>query len=159
MTLYVVTDWMGLIPIGVCFFFAIWGLIQLIKRKSILKVDKDILLLGAFYIAVISFYSLFEFLVINYRPVLINGNLEASYPSSTTMLSICVFISAIMALFNRVKGAGNKGIIIATFSLLTAFMVIARIISGVHWISDIIGGVLISCALIFTYGFALKMLK
>ena len=159
MTLYVITDWLGLVPLGIAFAYAVFGFIQLCKRKSLFKVDKSILVLGVFYVAVIFIYVFFENVVINYRPVLINGNLEASYPSSTTMLSICVFISAIMALFNRVKGAGNKGIIIATFSLLTAFMVIARIISGVHWISDIIGGVLISCALIFTYGFALKMLK
>ena len=73
MTLYVITDWLGLVPIITAFCFAVLGLIQLIKRKSILRVDRSIIALGIFYIAVITTYILFEYVVINYRPVLING--------------------------------------------------------------------------------------
>ena len=84
--LYVITDWLGLVPIAVMLVFAGVGLFQWIKRKSLFKVARSILLLGVFYIVVFLAYILFEFLVINYRPILINGVLEASYPSSTTML-------------------------------------------------------------------------
>ena len=88
MTLYTVTDWLGLVPIVTALSFAILGLVQLIKRKSLLRVDYSILALGVFYIAVIVIYALFEIVVINYRPILIDGALESSYPSSTTITAI-----------------------------------------------------------------------
>ena len=151
MTLYVITDWLGLVPIITAFCFAVLGLIQLIKRKSILRVDRSIIALGIFYIAVITTYILFEYVVINYRPVLINGYLEASYPSSTTMLTLTVMITAIMQLQDRIKNNALKNAITLIIALFTAFMVIGRILSGVHWITDIIGGALISTALITLY--------
>ena len=104
LALYVITDWLGLVPIAVAFAFAMLGLAQWIKRKSFFKVDKSILALGVFYIAVMSVYLLFEFVVINYRPILISGYLEASYPSSTTMLVMTVMPTAIIQLNMRLKG-------------------------------------------------------
>ena len=105
LALYVITDWLGLVPIAVAFAFAMLGLAQWIKRKSFFKVDKSILALGVFYIAVMSVYLLFEFVVINYRPILISGYLEASYPSSTTMLVMTVMPTAIIQLnINRWQG-------------------------------------------------------
>lgn len=154
MTLYVITDWLGLAPIFTALCFSILGLIQLIKRKSVLKVDRSIISLGVFYIAVIIVYIMFEYVVINYRPVLINGYLEASYPSSTTMLTLTVMITAIMQLRNRIKAKTLKTAITLIIALFTIFMVIGRALSGVHWITDIIGGILISFGLIFMYYYA-----
>ena len=154
MTLYVITDWLGLAPIFTALCFSILGIIQLIKRKSILKVDRSIISLGVFYIAVISVYIMFEYVVINYRPVLINGYLEASYPSSTTMLTLTVMITAIMQLRSRIKAKTLKTAITLIITLFTIFMVIGRALSGVHWITDIIGGILISLGLIFMYYYA-----
>lgn len=154
MTLYLITDWLGLAPIFTALCFSILGLIQLIKRKSILKVDRSIISLGVFYIAVISAYVMFEYVVINYRPVLINGYLEASYPSSTTMLTLTVMITAIMQLRSRIKAKTLKTAITLIIALFTIFMVIGRALSGVHWITDIIGGILISFGLIFMYYYA-----
>ena len=151
MYLYNITDWLGLVPIGVALGFAILGLIQLIKRKSLLRVDRSILALGVFYIIVVAVYLFFEIVVINYRPVLIEGCLEASYPSSTTMLVTCVMPSAAMQAKERIKNkALRKGIIIAIIAVI-AFMVVARLLSGVHWISDIIGGALFSLGVVMAY--------
>ena len=101
--LYTLTDWLGLVPIAVALGFAVLGLVQLIRRKRLNRVDYNILVLGVFYIVVISVYIFFEMTIINYRPVLINEYLEASYPSSTTMLVMSVIPTAIMQLNERIK--------------------------------------------------------
>ena len=151
MYLYNITDWLGLVPIGVALGFAILGLIQLIKRKSLLRVDRSILALGVFYIIVVAVYLFFEIVVINYRPVLIEGYLEASYPSSTTMLVTCVMPSAAMQAKERIKNkALRQGVIIIIIAFI-AFMVVARLLSGVHWITDIIGGALFSLGVVMAY--------
>ena len=149
--LYTATDWLGLVPIAVALGFAILGLVQLIKRKSLWKVDHSILALGVFYIVVMAAYIFFETVVINYRPTLIDGYLEASYPSSTTMLVMCVMPTAAMQLNVRIKNTVLRRCAIISIVAFTAFMVIGRLISGVHWITDIIGGALLSAGLVMTY--------
>ena len=149
--LYTVTDWLGLVPIAVAIGFAVYGLVQLIKRKSLWKVDYSILALGGFYIVVMAVYILFEIVVINYRPILINGYLEASYPSSTTMLVMCVMPTAMMQFSIRVKNCLFRRCLMLTITVFIAFMVIGRLISGVHWITDIIGGALLSTGLVMMY--------
>ena len=149
--LYTVTDWLGLVPIAAALGFAILGLAQLIKRKSLRRVDRSILALGVFYILVIAAYVFFEIVVINYRPTLIGGYLEASYPSSTTMLAMCVMPTAAMQLNRRIKNTVLRRCAIITVVAFTGFMVIGRLISGVHWITDIIGGALLSTGLVMIY--------
>ena len=151
MSLYVITDWLGLVPIGVAFGFAVLGLVQWIKRKSLLKVDRSILALGGFYIVVMAVYVLFETVVINYRPTLIGGYLEASYPSSTTMLVMCAMPTAMMQLRTRIKNDLFRRCVMFTIAVFIAFMVIGRLVSGVHWITDIIGGALFSTAIVLMY--------
>ncbi len=157
MTLYTITDWLGLVPIFMGFAFFILGLIQCIKRKNIFKVDYNILTLGAFYLVVISVYILFENVVINHRPVLIDGYLEISYPSSTTMLVMTVIPTAIMQLNNYIKNKIFKKIITISFTTFTVFMVVGRLLSGVHWLSDIIGGGLFSFGLVMLYWYVLNL--
>ena len=151
MTLYTITDWLSIVPICFVIAFGILGFIQLINRKNILKVDYDILVLGGFYVTVMAMYVLFEMIVVNYRPVLIEGVLEASYPSSTTMLVMCIMPTTIMQLNRRIKSIRLKGMVSFILSLFTAFMVVGRLISGVHWLSDIIGGALLSIGLVMMY--------
>ena len=150
-SLYVITDWLGLVPIGVAFGFAVLGLVQWIKRKSILKVDRSILVLGGFYIVVMAVYILFEMVVINYRPILIDGYLEASYPSSTTMLVMCVMPTAMMQLRARIKNKVFSRCVMVAITAFIAFMVMGRLVSGVHWITDIIGGALFSTGVVMIY--------
>ena len=147
MPLYIITDWLGMVPIGVAMGFAILGLAQWIRRKRLLQVDRSILALGGFYLLVMAAYILFEFFVVNRRPILIDGYLEASYPSSTTLLVLCVMPTAALQLHSRTKNRIIT-IIIVAFML---FMVIGRLISGVHWFSDIVGGLLLSLGLVHLY--------
>lgn len=151
MSLYTITDWLGLVPLMFVMGFGTLGLIQWIKRKHLLKVDYSIFVLGGFYIVVMAVYVLFEMLVVNYRPVLIGGILEASYPSSTTMLVMCVMPTAIMQINARIKNNVIKRFVASTIIAFIVFMVIGRLVSGVHWFTDIIGGALLSAGLVLMY--------
>ena len=151
MSLYVITDWLGLVPIFVCMVFGGIGLVQLIKRRSLWKVDRDIIVLGIYYIIVIICYLVFEMIPINYRPVLINGNLEVSYPSSTTLLVLCVMPTLIEQMGRRVKNRTLNGVAQLFSGTFSVFMVIGRLISGVHWLTDIVGAVLVSAGLFYIY--------
>ena len=157
MSLYTITDWLGLVPFVFAIGFALLGFIQWIKRKRILKVDYSILVLGGFYVLVIVMYIFFELCVVNCRPILINGVLEASYPSSTTMLVMCIMPTAIMQFNNRIKNETLKKLISVSIIVFILFMVIGRILSGVHWITDIIGGTMLSCGLVMLYCFVSKL--
>lgn len=151
MTLYNITDWLSIFPLLIITGFGILGLVQWIKRKHILKVDYSILILGGFYFIVMAIYLLFEAVVINYRPVLINGYAEASYPSSTTMLVMCVMPTAIMQFNSRIKNNIIRKTVAYFFIAFIVFMVVGRFVSGVHWLSDIIGGILLSSGLVLMY--------
>ena len=151
MTIYMITDWLGLVPIAVCILFAIVGLIQMIKRRSLLKVDHDIIFLGIYYMIVIFGYLIFEMIPINYRPMLINGFMEASYPSSTTMLVLCVMTTGMLQLRNRIRASAGKTAVSLLITVYMTAMVIGRLISGVHWLTDIVGGILLSFSLIMLY--------
>ena len=159
MVIYTITDWLGLVPIFIALGFAILGLSQLIKRKSLCKVDLDILVLGGFYVIVMAFYILFEIYAVNFRPVLINGNLEASYPSSTTLLVLCIMPTAVLQLHQRMKPCITIRIIEYGLAGFTVFMVLGRLLSGVHWLSDIIGGVLLSASLVLMYASIVNRIK
>ena len=151
MLLYTITDWLGLVPIAVALGFAIFGLLQWIARRRLWRVDRSILVLGGFYLLVIASYILFEYVVVNRRPVLIDGFLEVSYPSSTTLLVTTVMPTAIMQLRARIGGAILRRGVTLLILAFTVFMVVGRLISGVHWLTDIIGGSILSAGLVMTY--------
>ena len=142
---------MGLIPLVVCLIFAGIGVVQLIMRRSLFKVDPDIIILGVYYVVVILEYLFFEMISINYRPILINGVMEASYPSSTTLLVLCVMPTLIEQIQRRRSSIAVKRIVTILAIAFSAFMVIGRLISGVHWVTDIVGGVLLSAGLFTVY--------
>ena len=152
MWLYALTDWLSLIPLLLVLGFAILGLTQWIGRRSLLKVDRSILTLGGFYATVLGIYLFFEKCIVNYRPVLIEGKLEASYPSSTTVLVICVMITAAMEFQNRIQNPRKRRWITRMITIFTVLMVIGRLLSGVHWFTDIVGGILLSTGLVMLYG-------
>ena len=151
MALYNITDWLGLVPIFICVFFGGVGFIQLLKRKNLFKVDFDIVALGIYYVIVISEYLIFEMIPINYRPILINGFLEASYPSSTTLLVLSVMPTLVFQANRRLKNAKIKRISATITAIFTIFMVVGRLVSGVHWLTDIIGSILLSAGLFYIY--------
>jgi len=153
MAIYTITDWLGLVPVIICLCFGMLGLVQLITRRSLFKVDADILLLGAYYAVVILGYLLFEMVPVNYRPVLIGGNLEASYPSSTTLLVLSVMPTLKYQAERRIADPVINRVITVFVILFSAVMVIGRLLSGAHWATDIIGAVFLSSSLFMIYRF------
>ena len=151
MTTYTITDWLGLVPLFICMVFGMIGLVQLIKRRSLLKVDYDIIVLGVYYILVMFGYVIFEMIPINYRPILINGFMEASYPSSTTLLVLGVMPTLVEQMNRRLKNAVLKRSIMVFTVLFSAYMVIGRLIAGVHWFTDIVGSIFLSTGLFYMY--------
>ena len=154
LVLYEITDWLGVVAIAAAFGFALLGFIQLIGRKSLFKVDFDVLALGVFYIVVIGCYLFFEFVVVNYRPIILCTKPEPSYPSSHAMIVVCISVSSIILLRRKIV---NRTILIAAevfFTALACFTVAGRLFSGVHWLTDVIGGIILSAALVsFYYSF------
>lgn len=149
---YNITDLLGKVSILVACFFAVLGLYQLIKRKSLKKVDRDIWLLACVYIVSAVAYVFFEKCIINYRPIILEENLlEASFPSSHTVLVICFVGTALHQFAHRIKDIKLKNIFVAACAVIICVMVIGRLISGVHWFTDILGGVLLACSIVFAY--------
>ena len=151
MALYVITDWLGLVAIFCCMCLGGIGLIQLVKRKNLLKVDSDLLILGIYYLTVIFGYLIFEMIPINYRPILINGMIEASYPSSTTLLVLSVMPTIIFQSKRRITNIFFRKCVIEFSFLFSVFMVIARTVDGVHWLTDILGAIFLSAGLYLIY--------
>ena len=151
MWIYTITDWLGLIPVFVCIAFGLIGALQLVRRKSLLKVDGDIICLGIYYVIVIFGYVLFEMIPINYRPILIEGRMEASYPSSTTLLVLSVMPTLIFQCRRRLNNEVVVNVITWMTMSFSVFMVVGRLIAGVHWFSDIVGAVLFSGGLFCLY--------
>ena len=151
MTVYYITDWLGLVPLFICMFFGGMGFVQLIKRRSLFKVDLDIILLGVYYGIVIGGYLVFEMIPINYRPILIEGFMEASYPSSTTLLVLSVMPTLVFQVNRRLKNVTVKKVTWILTVIFSSFMVIGRLISGVHWFTDIVGSILFSMGLFYLY--------
>ncbi|NLB88925.1 MAG: phosphatase PAP2 family protein, partial [Syntrophomonadaceae bacterium] len=146
---YNITDWLGVIAIFVALIFAVMGLIQLIKGRSILLVDKNILLLGGLYLIVIVLYVFFEIAVVNYRPIIMPEceYPEASFPSSHIMI-VCVIMGSTMMLLGRyINNSAVKFILQSLCAVIIGITVLGRLISGVHWFTDIVAGILISGAL------------
>lgn len=152
-TLYVLTDWLSLLPLALAAGFGVLGLVQWKRRKSLRAVDRDLLTLGAFYLLLLAAYVFFEQFVVNYRPVLIDAVLEASYPSSTTMLVIGIMSTTILQLRQRMQKKALRLIVLFLSWCFMAFMVLGRMLSGVHWLSDIIGGALLSTGLVMLYAY------
>lgn len=157
---YTITDWLGVVALLTAFCFAVIGLIQAVNRKSLLKVDIRIILLGIYYVIVIVAYVFFEIFIINYRPVILEESvgLEASYPSSHTMLVICIMGAALVLFQQMIQNKMIRVIMNSLSGLVIFITVVGRMISGVHWFTDIVGGILLGITLIQLYASVLRLI-
>lgn len=156
---YQITDWLGAMAVLVAVGFALLGLWQLVRRRAIQGVDRDILALGAFYLLVVAAYLLFEVFPVNYRPILLGGRLEASFPSSHTMVVVCIMVAAMMQFQIRIKNGFARMAAQLASAAVAAVTVLGRLISGVHWFTDIVGGLLLGAALLLLYKAAILQIE
>ena len=156
---YTVTEILGYVAIAVAGGFALLGGYQLITRKSLKKIDPDLYLLAGFYVLVVAAYVVFELIVINYRPVLMENELEASFPSSHTMLIICIMGTAIHQFYHRIENNLINTLATIGCIIITVVVVMGRLISGVHWFTDILGAVVLSLALLNVYFGGYKLIQ
>ena len=141
-------------------FFALLGLVELIKRKSFRKVDGDLYALMGAYVLMAAVYIFFDKVyVVNLRPIIEKGALaaEPSFPSSHTLLSVVVLGTAIIEA-GRLREKTFRILLTILLSLLLVAVVALRLLSGVHWLTDIIGGILWGEVIIlFFQYFSLKL--
>lgn len=138
--------------------FGVLGISQLVKRKSLWKVDNGILMLAVFYVFVAAFYLLFEVVIVNYRPVLEDGELAASFPSSHTMLVCCIVGTAMIQLYRMLEQKSMRLMIEIVGGIVILLAIVGRMLAGVHWFTDVLGGVLLSAALVMLYYAAVSYL-
>jgi undecaprenyl-diphosphatase len=155
---YTITEVFGILALLVCAIFALVGFIQLVQRKSVFKVDATIIKLGCLYAVVLGLYALFEKVIINYRPMIMydSSEPEASFPSSHTMLICVVMGSTIMVLNQYIKNKRLVSILQVACAIIMVITVLGRLICGVHWFTDIMGGIFISIALLSAFSGILK---
>lgn len=158
MACYKFTEITGILMLGVVAAFGVVGLVQLIRRKNLLKVDREILILGGFYIIIGILYLFFNKVAVNYRPIIIPGESEvaSAFPSSHTVLSLTVMGSAIMLLGKYIKNPTWCSILKILCVLLMVATVVGRLLSGAHWLTDIIGSLLLSTCLLSAFSAAIS---
>ena len=157
---YSITDRLGVVALLTAFCFAIIGLIQIVNKKSLLKVDIRIILLGIYYVIVIAAYVFFEIFIINYRPIILEESvgLEASYPSSHTMLVICIMGSANVLFQQMIQNKMIRVMLNILSSSVIVVTAVGRMVSGVHWFTDIVGGMLLGITMIQLYASVLQLI-
>ena len=156
---YEITQVLGWLALLICAVFALIGLVQLIKGKSLAAVDPDIICMGVLYVLCIIAYVVFLKVTINVRPVLEDGVAEASYPSSHTVLAFCVFASLLIEIRRRITDSAKAMIESIACAFFMSITIFGRLLSGMHWATDIIGGVILSMAFIFTFAAILPQRK
>lgn len=154
-----ITDVLLIVSFLTALVFFVIGLRQLIKRKSLKKVDRELYALAGLYVVVGILYILFDKIVINYRPVLVDDKLVASFPSSHTLASCTLLWSAAIVLGKYVKNVKLRRALQITCVVLPLITSFGRIFAGMHWLTDVLGGIFLSGALVFAFWSVIEILK
>ena len=146
-----ISDALGALFIAAVGAFGVTGLVQVIRRKGILRADRELYVMAGGLVVLAAVYVLFEIVIVNYRPVLEDGALAASYPSSHAMLAIAVAGMGMAYLQARAKKGALTYVLYGALNVLSVATVVCRVLGGVHWVTDIVGGMLLGAVIAFAY--------
>ena len=150
-TWYKLSKYLGYVCIAAGGALCLWAVWQAVSRRGIRHIDRDLSCFCLLIIAMMFFYLLFEVLKLNWRPVILDEGLEASYPSTHTLLAICAAGGAAI-LLSRLKIRRTLRVLgIAALCFVAFLTVLCRLLSGVHWVTDVLGGVILGAALLQMY--------
>lgn len=154
---YTVTEALGAAVVLLAIVLALWGLAQAVYRKSLRRADAALLFLGGLYAVTVAVYFFFEKFPVNFRPVLLAGQKfpEPSFPSSHTLLAWVVLGSAGRLARHYLPKNALQRVLRLLCAAGIAGMTLGRLLSGVHWCTDILGGVIFGEALLSLYDAAL----
>ena len=143
---YILSKYLFFIALATVPLYALIGLMQLLQKD----VSPQIWLLAAGYASIAIAYCVFEIWIVNYRPILeADGTLEASYPSSHTFIAIALLGMSAITCHRNLKKWRTQFVV--AHVAIAAIIVIGRALSGVHWLTDIIGGILLASTLLCAF--------
>lgn len=135
-----ITDVILITALAILGVFAILGLTEWIRRKSLKKVDKQLLGMIPSLVLMAATYFIFDkLLVLNTRP---NGSGEPSFPSTHTMVATTIFLMTMLALPKYIKNKPLRIILDIVMLALIILVSIGRVAANMHWVSDVIGGLI-----------------
>ena len=145
------SDVLMIISIAIIALAVVVSVVQLVKRKSLKKIDREFYAFAIVLVLMVCVYVMFEIIDLNFRPVLIDGKVEASYPSSHTMLELTVFMCLMVYGLSNLKSNKQKIICSLVLGALIIAVVLFRVLSGMHWATDIIASIILSLMLTSYY--------
>jgi undecaprenyl-diphosphatase len=145
------TDLLMYITFTVVVFEAGLGLYQLIKGKSLFKVDIEIIIFGIALVVMVALWLLFDYVIkINVRPT---HEAEGSFPSTHVLITTFLALASHAFICYQYENKFAKyGSLLIAVSII-ALVLFGRVASGMHYITDVTGGLFLGLALYFcTFG-------
>lgn len=149
-----ITDVIVASAIAVVVVFACLGLYQWVSRKSLKKVDPQLLWMPLPLAIMAVVYFIFEkLIVLNVRP---NGSGEPSFPSTHVMITATVFFITMLIIPKYVKQKSLRIILEVIMVIMIILICIGRVLANMHWPIDVVGGVGFAFIFAEIYYLALK---
>ena len=137
--------------------FAVLGFFQWIKRKSLKKVDKELLWAILPLSLMAATYVIFEkFIILNVRP---NGSGEPSFPSTHTMVAATIFFITAIILPKYIKSRAARITLDLMMLIFIILVSIGRVLANMHWVSDVCAGLVFAAIFATIYYLIIRRYK
>ena len=155
-SLYLITEGLGVVSILACLFWTGMGIKDLIKYRDINDVDKSIFATWLLYVLALIVWRVTLKISVSYAPVSVHPKsaLVVSFPCGNTFLIIISMCSSIYLIgyFLEEKKKLVLALRVACIAIL-ALGIIFRTVSGVNWLTDILGAIGFAVPAVVLYSF------